>query len=55
MLAIGHYLVTRGRTPRRACLTGTACGFAFTNTIASVVTIIIVKTVMNVSTTNPFA
>jgi hypothetical protein len=49
----GHYLVTRSRTPRRACLTGTACGSAFTNSIASVVTIAIVKTVKNVSTATP--
>jgi hypothetical protein len=36
--------------PRRAGRTGAARGSAFTNTIASVVTITIVKTVKNVST-----
>jgi hypothetical protein len=36
--------------PRRAGRAGAACGSAFTNTIASVVTITIVDTVRNVST-----
>jgi len=50
---MANYLVTRRRTPRRTCLTGAACGSAFTNTIASVVTISIVRTVKNVSTKTP--
>jgi hypothetical protein len=36
--------------PRRAGRAGAACGSAFTNTIASVVTITIVDKVRNVST-----
>ncbi|HSC26861.1 MAG TPA: hypothetical protein VLD67_06280 [Vicinamibacterales bacterium] len=38
------------RKPRRAGRAGDACGSAFTNTIANVVTITIVKPVRNVST-----
>ena len=38
------------RTPRRARRIGAACGSALTSTIASVVTITIVRAVRNVST-----
>jgi hypothetical protein len=47
---MAYDLLTRIRTARRTRRTGADCGSAFTNTIASVVTIAIVTVVKNVST-----
>jgi len=51
---MGYDLVTRER-PGRARRIGAACGSALTSTIASVVTITIVRAVRNVNTGAPSA